>query len=161
MHKLFETYTYPADFITESGEVLHQPALSYTTYGTINSDGSNVVWVCHALTADSDVFSWWEGLFGPTDIFNPEDYFIICVNNPGSCYGSVGPLSVHPQTGKIHGHDFPNITVRDVAKLFDSLRSYLKIEKIYALIGGSQGGHIAQELILTARFFLAATLLLR
>jgi len=152
MHRSVETYTHPADFNTESGETLHQPTLSYTTYGTINSDGSNVVWVCHALTADSDVFSWWEGLFGPTDIFNPEDYFIICVNNPGSCYGSIGPLSIHPKTGKIYGHGFPNITVRDVAKLFDLLRSHLQIENIHVLIGGSQGGHIAQELVLTTGF---------
>jgi len=152
MHKSFEIYTYSADFITESGEILHRPTLSYTTYGTINGDGSNVVWVCHALTADSDVFSWWEGLFGPSDIFNPSDYFIICVNNPGSCYGSIGPLSINPKTEKIYGHDFPYITVRDVAKLFDLLRAHLKIKKIHVLIGGSQGGHIAQELIITANF---------
>lgn len=152
MQKKQHTYTYAGNFTTENGNVLASPELFYTTYGTINADGSNVVWVCHALTADSDVFSWWEGLFGENDLFNPDEYFIVCVNNPGSCYGSVGPLSVNPVTGQKYRHHFPELNVPDVARLLNIVRQHLGITNIKLLIGGSQGGHIAQECILTAGF---------
>lgn len=152
MAKERNIYHYPSEFITELGERIQSLSLLYTTYGTINKDGSNIVWVCHALTADSDVFSWWPGLFGESYLFNPSDYFIVCVNNPGSCYGSIGPLSENPSSGKIYGHSFPRFSVRDIARLFHALRKELNIINVHTLIGGSQGGHIAQEFILSESF---------
>ena len=67
-----------------------QLEIAYNTYGTLNADKSNVIWVSHALTANSEVLDWWAGLFGENDLFNPQDYFIVCANNLGSCYGTTG-----------------------------------------------------------------------
>ena len=81
-------------FQLENGEVLPSIEIAYNTFGKLNANKDNVVWVCHALTANSNVFEWWPGLFGEKDFFNPNDYFIVCANNLGSCYGSTGPYSI-------------------------------------------------------------------
>ncbi len=139
------TFTYKKRFQLESGLSLPQLEIGYHTYGTLNADKSNVIWVSHALTANSDVFDWWPGLFGENDLFNPKDYFIVCANNLGSCYGTTGPLSINPDTNEPWFSYFPQITIRDMANTLQVLKQHLGINKIHTLIGGSQGGQIAQE----------------
>jgi homoserine O-acetyltransferase len=124
----------------ESGYTLPEYHLAYTTYGSINEAKDNVVWIFHALTANSNAEEWWPGLVGKDKIFDPEKYFIICVNMPGSCYGSIGPLDKNPEKGKIYYHDFPFFTPRDMIRAYQPLREFLGIEKIKVGIGGSMGG---------------------
>jgi len=138
-------YHHSQPFELESGHILPGLDIAYHTFGKLNSSRDNVIWVCHALTANSNVFEWWPGLFGEGDLFNPEDHFIICANNLASCYGTTGPLSLNPVTGRKWYNDFPSVTIRDMAGTLQLLKEYLKIDSIHTLIGGSQGGQIAQE----------------
>ncbi len=133
----------------ESGELLKGFTLKYCTFGKTNKDKSNVVWVSHALTGNADVASWWGGLFGEECLFNPKEHFVICVNVLGSCYGSTGPLSINPDTGKPYFHQFPKITIRDIVATLDILRKHLEISKVHTLIGGSLGGQQALEWAVT------------
>ena len=94
-------------FTLESGHTLQGYHLAYDTYGSLNDAKDNAVWIFHALTANSEATEWWPGLVGEGKLFDPENYFIICVNMPGSCYGSLGPLDENPETGKPYYHDFP------------------------------------------------------
>lgn len=126
----------------ELGGRLSRLEIAYHTYGRREAP---VVWVCHALTANSDVCDWWAGLFGPGALFDPDRYFIVCANNLGSCYGTTGPLSQKPETGEAWFHDFPRITIRDMVAAHDLLRRHLGIARIACLIGGSQGGQQAME----------------
>lgn len=111
----------------------------------LNSDRSNVVWICHALTGNADPGDWWSGMVGAGKYFDPARDFIVCANVLGSCYGSTGPLSINSVTGKPFYHDFPMITVRDMVSALDLLRQELGIEKIHTCIGGSVGGEQALE----------------
>lgn len=140
-----KTYTSTEPFVLENKDVLPGIEISYHTFGNLNAEKSNVVWVCHALTANSNVFDWWAGLFGANALFNPEDHYIVCANILGSCYGSTGPLSIHPHSGQPWYSYFPLITVRDMVKAHDLLRTHLGIEKIGILIGGSLGAQQAVE----------------
>ena len=97
-------------------------------------------WIFHALTANSAATEWWPGLVGEGKLFDPKNYFIICVNMPGSCYGSLGPLDKNPATGKPYYHDFPFFTPRDMIRAYQPLKNYLGIKKIKIGIGGSMGG---------------------
>lgn len=119
--------------------------LGYTTYGELNEDKSNVVWICHALTANSDPMEWWPGLVGKDMLYDPAKHFIVCANMLGSCYGSTNPLSINPATDKPYGKDFPLITVRDMVKGLQLLKIHLGIDKIFLLTGGSMGGQQALE----------------
>ena len=127
-------------FSTESGEYLKQVHLAYTTYGALNGRGDNVIWIFHALTANSRPHEWWEGLVGRDRLFDPAQYFIVCVNVPGSCYGSIGPLDYDESKGEPFYYSFPLFTTRDIIRAFQPLRKYLGIEKIKIGIGGSLGG---------------------
>jgi len=138
-------YSHKKRVALENGTSLPQLEITYHTYGELNADKSNVIWVVHALTANSDVFDWWPGLFGTNDLFNPKEYFIVCANNLGSCYGTTGPLSNNPDTNEAWYSYFPQITIRDMAAALQVLKQHLGIVKIHTLIGGSQGGQIAQE----------------
>lgn len=133
-------------FHFEIGATLPEITLAYTTSGRLNADGSNVLWVCHALTGSADVLDWWSGLVGPGKLFDPEDYFIVCANVLGSHYGSSSALSVNPATGRQYLHQFPLITIRDIVNAFALLRSHLNIQKIHTCIGGSLGGQQAIEM---------------
>lgn len=133
----------------ESGEVLMNFELAYTTYGQLNAEKSNVIWVVHALTGDSNAAEWWNGLIGEDKFFDPANHFIICANLLGSCYGSTNPFSENPKTGSTYYYDFPQLTTRDLAISLERLRLHLKIEKIHTLIGGSLGGQVALEWALT------------
>ncbi len=134
-----------APFILESGETLPDLRIAYHTYGTLNAARNNVVWICHALTANSDVAGWWPGLVGPGGAIDPGRHFIVCANILGSCYGSSGPLSVNPATGQPWYHRFPAVTIRDMVKAHILLRQHLGIETIALLAGGSMGGYQVLE----------------
>ncbi len=140
-----QIYHHRETFHLESGESLPDLEIAYNTYGNLNPEKNNVIWVCHALTANSDVFDWWKGLFGENCFYNPDEYFIVCANKIGSCYGSTGPLSIDPQTGKPWFHSFPELSIRDMVNAHELLRKHLGIEKIHTVIGGSTGGHQALE----------------
>jgi homoserine O-acetyltransferase len=133
------------DFILESGKVLKGIDIAYHTYGRLNDQQDNVVWICHHLTANSDAALWWAGVVGAGAIFDPSRYFIVCANILGSCYGSSGPLSVNPDTGKPYYLSFPQVTIRDMVSAHILLREHLGIKKINLLIGGSMGGYQAIE----------------
>jgi homoserine O-acetyltransferase len=138
-------YHYDKSFELESGATLPELQLYYSTYGKPNEDRSNVVWVCHAFSGSSDVSQWWPGLFGKGKLYDPETFFVVCVNMPGGCYGSTGPLSVNPETGKKYYHDFPLLTNKDMVRAFDLVRRHLAIERIHTVIGCSMGGQHAIE----------------
>ena len=135
-----QIFTYEQPFQLESGKVLSRYHLAYTTHGTLNEVGDNVIWVFHALTANSDPAEWWDGLIGAGKCFDPEQYFIVCVNMPGSAYGSIGPLDIDPSTGKSFYHEFPWFTTRDMIRAYEPLRLFLGVSKIKVGIGGSMGG---------------------
>jgi homoserine O-acetyltransferase len=139
------TYNYIGTFETELGSVIINPVFVYHTYGEMNAAKDNVIWICHALTANSDVADWWDGMVGPGKFYDPEKYFIVCANYIGSCYGSTGPLSVNPATGKPWYRSFPDITVRDMVQGHERVRKHLGIEHIHTVIGGSIGGFQAVE----------------
>lgn len=134
------TFKYKKDFLLESGKSIAGFQLHYSTLGKLNADKSNVVWVFHALTANSEAEDWWPGLIGEQKLFNPDEHFIICANIPGSCYGSTGPLDTNPKTKKPYYKDFPLFTIKDIIRTFSELKAHLGIEKIWLGIGGSLGG---------------------
>lgn len=141
-------YSNKEPFFLESGGVLPYIDVAYSTYGQLNKDKSNVVVVCHALTANSLVHDWWNGLFGKDNVFDPEQDFIICINNLGSPYGTSSPKSIDPSSNKSYGINFPFYTIRDTARLQIKFLEQLGIHSIKMLIGGSCGGNIAQEIAL-------------
>jgi homoserine O-acetyltransferase/O-succinyltransferase len=146
-----KNFSSPQAFQLEGGAILPSIEIAYHTFGKLNADKSNVIWVIHALTANSNVFDWWPGLFGENDLFNPNDYFIVCANNLGSCYGSTGPLSINPNTQQKWYSYFPQITIKDIANGLQLLKNYLNINTIHTLIGGSLGGQIAQEWVINTK----------
>lgn len=145
-------------FQCEFGVVLPKVTVAYETYGTLNADRNNAVLVCHALSGDahaSDYYQkenvpgkvtahghkgWWNGLIGEGKAFDPAKHFVICSNILGSCYGTSGPTSINPVTGKKYAMDFPIITVRDMVKLQHKLIEYLGVKKLRVVTGGSLGG---------------------
>lgn len=140
-----EIFRYTAPFTLESGAVLHKLHLAYTTYGVLNATRDNVVWIFHALTANSCPHEWWPEMVGAGKVFDPDKHFIICVNMPGSCYGSISPLDVNPKTGNSYYHDFPFFTIRDMVHAYRLLQADLGISKIKIGIGGSTGGQQLME----------------
>jgi homoserine O-acetyltransferase len=140
-----EVYHSSESLQLESGEILREFDLAYTTYGQLNAEKSNVVWVIHALTGDANAADWWNGLIGEDKFFDPGKYFIICANLLGSCYGSTNPFSENPETGEPYFYDFPQVTTRDLAASLERLRAHLRIDHIHTLIGGSLGGQVGLE----------------
>ena len=135
-----QSFSYNRPFQLESGITLARFNLTYTTLGKLNARKDNVVWIFHALTANSNPAEWWPGLVGEGKLFDPAKYFIICVNKPGSPYGSISPLTANPETGELLYHDFPVFTIRDIIRSFQQLKAHLGIEKIFVALGGSTGG---------------------
>lgn len=141
---MVKIFTQNGPFTLESGTALSQYHLAYTTHGTLNDNKSNVVWIFHALTANSDATEWWPGLTGENTLFDTAHHFIVCVNIPGSCYGSISPLDINPETQQPWYHDFPFFTTRDMIRAYQPLKEFLGIRSIHIGIGGSMGG---QQLI--------------
>lgn len=133
-------YQYGKPFRLESGATLSDLQLTYTTLGSLNAAKDNVVWIFHALTANSNPAEWWPGLVGEGKFFDPNKHFIICVNKPGSPYGSSSPLTIDPATGEPYYNSFPVFTIRDIMRGYQLLQAHLGIEKIWVGLGGSTGG---------------------
>ncbi len=134
----------------QSGAVMPGYDLAYETYGTLNADRSNAVLVCHALNASHHVAGvyegqpgsegWWDTMIGPGKPVDTDRFFVIGVNNLGSCFGSTGPMSVNPATGRPWGADFPVVTVEDWVDAQARLLDALGIQTLAAVLGGSLGG---------------------
>lgn len=156
-------------FELASGEQLAAVTLAYETYGTLNARASNAILVFHALTGsqhaaginlavqgveplwtDECVTGWWDEFIGPGKALDTDLYFVICVNYLGSCYGSTGPRSVDPQTGKPYGSRFPHISAEDIVRSQLLLLDHLGIDCLHAAVGGSLGGMLA--MLLATRF---------
>lgn len=131
--------------LLEGGSSLPEVEIEYHTYGTLNPARNNVIWVCHALTANAAVHEWWPGIIGPGKLLDTDTHFVVCANILGSCYGTTGPLSVNADTQEPYYHSFPDTTIRDVVQLHRLLAQYLGITEIGLLIGGSLGGMQAME----------------
>lgn len=137
---MLQLFNYNQPVTLESDVIIPGYHLGYHTYGKLNESGDNVIWVFHALTANSDPLDWWPGLIGDGNLFDPLVYFIVCVNMPGSCYGSSGPMDIAPDSQKPWLHSFSLFTIKDMVRAYQPLRKHLNIKKIFAGIGGSMGG---------------------
>jgi homoserine O-acetyltransferase len=134
----------------QSGAVLRGYSLSFETYGSLNASKSNAVLICHALNASHHVAGvypgqdrsegWWDNMIGPGKAVDTDQFFVIGVNNLGSCFGSTGPMHVNPDTGRIYGADFPVVTVEDWVNAQARLLDALGIATLAAVMGGSLGG---------------------
>jgi len=134
----------------QSGASVRDYTLAYETYGTLNADRSNAVLVCHALNASHHVAGvyegqdksegWWDNMIGPGKPVDTNQFFVIGVNNLGSCFGSTGPMHTNPDTGKVYGADFPVVTVEDWVNAQALLLDRLGIRQLAAVLGGSLGG---------------------
>jgi homoserine O-acetyltransferase len=139
----------------QSGAVLHNYSLVYETYGRLNAERSNAVLVCHALNASHHVAGlhadaqgqplpksqgWWDNMIGPGKPLDTDKFFVIGINNPGSCFGSTGPMHTNPDTGKLYGADFPVVTVEDWVNAQARVLDRLGIDQLAAVLGGSLGG---------------------
>ncbi len=136
----------------DSGATLADYTLMYETYGTLNADRSNAVLVCHALNASHHVagmyegeggsksLGWWDNMVGPGKPLDTDRFFVIGVNNIGSCFGSTGPMHRNPVTGRQYGADFPVVTVEDWVRAQARLADELGIRQFAAVMGGSLGG---------------------
>ena len=134
----------------QSGASLRDYHLAYETYGTLNADKSNAVLICHALNASHHVAGiyegqdksegWWDNMIGPGKPLDTNHFFVIGVNNLGSCFGSTGPMHIHPDTGNVYGADFPVVTVEDWVNAQALLLDALGIHQLAAVMGGSLGG---------------------
>ena len=138
-------YVSDAPFPLERGGALPGLTIAYHTYGRLNAAGDNVVWVCHALTANSEVADWWPHTVEAGRFLDPARHFIVCANILGSHYGTTGPLTVNPATGEPWYGTFPKLTMRDVVRAHRLLADYLCIRHVRLLVGSSVGGFQAVE----------------
>ena len=155
-----EVYHHGEAITLESGAVLPEVDITYDTFGTLNEAKDNVIWVCHALTANSDVADWWPHTVEEGRFLDPTRYFIICANFLGSHYGTTSPLSVNPTTGEKYYYDFPQITVRDMVKCHQLLAKHLGIERVKLLIGSSIGGFQCMEWAISEPKFMESVALI-
>ena len=145
-----QSMTFDAPLPLQSGAQIRGYQLAYETYGTLNADKSNAVLICHALNASHHVagvyadqpsnLGWWDNMIGPGKPVDTDKFFVIGVNNLGSCFGSTGPMHTNPDTGKVYGADFPVVTVEDWVNAQARLLDALGIEQLAAVMGGSLGG---------------------
>ena len=145
-----QSMLFEAPLPLQSGASIRGYSLSYETYGTLNADKSNAVLICHALNASHHVagvyadqpknLGWWDNMIGPGKSLDTDRFFVIGVNNLGSCFGSTGPMHVNPDTGRVYGADFPVVTVEDWVNAQARLLDALGIEQLAAVMGGSLGG---------------------
>jgi len=145
MSESLRYYIHDKPLQLESGDSLPRFQLAYSTYGKLSDDGSNAVWIVHALTADSKAADWWPGVIGPGLAIDTDRYFVICANTLGSHYGSTSPLTTDPLTNKKYYHNFPVFTNRDIINSFTKLIKHLGIKQLHSVIGASLGGQQALE----------------
>ncbi len=145
-----QSHHFTQPLILQSGAVLSEYSLSFETYGTLNATRSNAVLICHALNASHHVAGvyentpksegWWDNMIGPNKPVDTNRFFVIGVNNLGSCFGSTGPMHINPATQQMYGADFPVVTVEDWVNAQARLLDVLGIETLAAVMGGSLGG---------------------
>ncbi|HJW16801.1 MAG TPA: homoserine O-acetyltransferase [Flavisolibacter sp.] len=140
-----QLYHHNLPFSLEAGGTLPAITIAYHTWGKLNDQKDNVIWICHALTANSNAADWWKGMIGPGLAFDTDRYFVICANILGSVYGTTGPVDPDPASGQPYFHKFPLITIRDMVNAHELLRGHLGIQKIFLLAGGSMGGYQVLE----------------
>lgn len=138
-------YHHDRPFELESGERLEQLDIAYDVYGDLDAPDRRVVWVCHALTANSAVDEWWPHTVETGCFLDPEKVVTVCANIICSCYGTTGPTSTNPATGQPYYGDFPRVTMRDIVRAHILLADRLGIDRIHALVGSSVGGFQAVE----------------
>lgn len=129
----------------ECGKELPNVTVRCTIIGNLERNASRVVWICHGLTANSNPSEWWPEAIGTGKLFDPEHVVVVSTNVLGSCYGTTGPQSVNPATGKPYLLDFPLITIRDMVKANQAVKQSLGIGQLYMLVGASLGGFQALE----------------
>jgi homoserine O-acetyltransferase len=134
------SFTLPGPLDLELGGRLERVDVGYRTWGTLDADGGNAVVVCHALTGSADAELWWTRMFGPGRALDPSRDFVVCSNILGSCYGTTGPTSIDPSTGRPYLGTFPEITLRDMVRVQHALATALGVRRIRMVIGGSLGG---------------------
>lgn len=150
----------------EAGGRLDSVEIEFETYGQLTPNRDNAVLICHALTGDAHAAGWdsqperplrdyrrqkpgwWDEVIGPGKPIDTRRFFVICANVVGSCYGSTGPMSINPETGRPYGLSFPVVTVGDWARLHMLLLDHLGVETLFAVVGGSVGGQQALEIAL-------------
>ncbi len=142
-------------FALEGGDLLRNVTLAYETWGVLNSDASNAILVCHALTGDAHAAGpsapgqptpgWWDDLIGPGRALDTDRYFVVCVNVLGGCQGTTGPSSIDASTGQRYGATFPAVTIRDIVRTQAAVADHLGVETWLTVIGGSMGGMQALE----------------
>jgi homoserine O-acetyltransferase len=145
-----KSVTFDIELKLESGRILGPITLAYETYGELNRERSNAILVTHAWTGSAHLagkysteeakLGWWDAIVGPGRLLDTDRYFVICSNVIGSCYGSTGPSSINPRTGKRYNLSFPVITVRDMVRAQSLLIDHLGIDKLLTVLGGSMGG---------------------
>ena len=135
----------PTRLQLESGEHLDDVTVAYRTWGDLSKGKNRAILICHALTGSADVEAWWPGVIGSSGAFDPRQDFVICCNLLGSCYGSTGPVSRHPLTGKRYRADFPRISVRDMVHVQRELLRHLGVTRLALVTGPSLGGMQALE----------------
>src|SRR5271163_4834324 len=139
-------YSADEDFSLEAGGVLRSPILHYAVYGEPNAAGDNVIFITHALSGSARVADWWPRLFAAGGLLQSAGHCVIGINVLGSCYGSTGPGSIDPFTGRRYGPDFPLVTIGDIVRLQERLLQKLKIRRLALVMGASIGGMQALEL---------------
>ena len=145
-----QSMAFDAPLPLQSGAQLRGYALTYETYGQLNAARDNAVLICHALNASHHVAGsyegqdrsegWWDNMIGPGKPVDTDRFFVIGINNLGSCFGSTGPMDTNPDTGEVYGADFPVVTVEDWVNAQARLLDALGIEQLAAVMGGSLGG---------------------
>jgi homoserine O-acetyltransferase len=166
VHTEFFTFGSPADpFRLRSGAHLDQVTVAYETYGRLNDAADNAVLVFHALTGSQHAAGyngavpgtggrwttecqsgWWDTFVGPGRAIDTDDFFVICANYLGGCYGSTGPVSINPSTGSPYGSAFPQVSLADIVDSQIRLLDHLGVAKLHAAVGGSTGGVLAMSL---------------
>lgn len=141
-------FVHDKPFVTELGETIENLEIAYSTYGQLSENKDNVILVCHALTANSEVHDWWPNTVEEGKFLDPNKYFIVCVNMLGSPYGTTSPLSTNPVTGKPYYDSFPFITIRDLQQCISLTLNYLGITRVRLAIGSSIGGFQVLETII-------------
>ena len=150
-----QSITFESGIRLDSGRILAPVTLAFETYGTLNGQRSNAILVAHAWTGDAHLAGkrsesetrpgWWDAIVGPGRLLDTGRYFVICINVIGSCFGSTGPTSINPKTGRRYNLSFPVITVRDMVRAQKLLLDALGIQQLLTVMGGSMGGMQALE----------------